>query len=219
MYEGLRQLNYGQNNEQMYNQALAGYKQMTDQAQTNINMRNKGWVDLYNQQAQYGKSQQLDLDSEEARRQAMAAQSMASRGMFNSSAYDAAMRGVNQDTDRARLTLQDQLLARQGAIKQNQLGALQQGQQYLSQLQGSQAQFMGQAQQARQLQDVNLANSYDERQHAMLMQQLQGAQQGGMQTQQLQFQANQNQAARNLQQSMQNQGFAQQFQMANTFGY
>lgn len=201
--------------EDQYKQALAAYQTQYNNALNYSQNTDKAFSGLYNQQAGYGDSQRLQLASDAARQLAQGQASLMNRGMYGTSAYDAAVRGSNADRNTQMANLQDQLYQRQNSIKQAQLGFEGQANQLLSGIQGQQAGFMGSAQQARQQQDVQMGIAHDQnvvnRENALTGAQSSAASnQAGILGQQIQ--------AANQQQMQLNQ-FGQQNHMADTYGF
>src|ERR1043166_8779048 len=108
--------------DELYAQTLAGYDQQIKYAEGSRNDINKAYMNMYNEQAGYGKSQELALNQDYARQAAAMQQSMMDRGLVNTTVLDSAQRGVNYDRANSLLSLQDQLAQRQLGIKEGRLG-------------------------------------------------------------------------------------------------
>src|SRR5678815_1393271 len=112
-YLGADPKGYQEFQDSNYKAVLAGYQQQATQQQTMADMVNNRWNDLYQQQAGYGQSQRAMLDQSYGKQLGEAQASLANRGLWNTSVYDSATRGVNQDRNLAMLSLEDQLAQRQ----------------------------------------------------------------------------------------------------------
>ena len=208
IYGNPSQLNYQQSNEEQYNATLAGYRNQLAAQQNMAGIVKGGWENLYNQQAGFGASQQYALQNQYAQNMGNMQQSMAARGLGNTTILDAGMRGVNYDYAGAQMGLQDQLYQRQNQIRQGMLGWQHEAANQYTGLYGNMLGFQGAAQQARQAAEVQMRLAHEQQGANYSLQLLQGNQ--GMQQQQYGAQQS------NLQQARQ---FAQQQQMAQNYGY
>lgn len=194
--------------DENYRSVLAGYQQQATQQQTMADMVNNRWNDLYQQQAGYGQSQRAMLDQSYGKQLGEAQASLANRGLWNTSVYDSATRGVNQDRNLAMLTLEDQLAQRQNAIKQQQLGWQGGVVNDLSNIYGQRNQYLGGYQQQGLQLGIQQGIDYNQRVQQQRMQQ------AGLSSQE-QLQANQLQNQLIMQQNQ----FKQQDYIQKTYGY
>ena len=114
-------------NEARYQSILGGYGTRESIFRGALKNINKGYDTLIQRQANVGDSQRLDLQDQYARAFAKAKLSSLSRGLGNSTLYDAAQRGVNSDLARAKIALEDSLSREYIDIYGKKLGFMERG--------------------------------------------------------------------------------------------
>ena len=114
-------------NEARYQSILGGYGTRESIFRGALKNINKGYDTLIQRQANVGDSQRLDLQDQYARAFAKAKLSALSRGLGNSTLYDAAQRGVNSDLARAKIALEDSLSREYIDIYGKKLGFMERG--------------------------------------------------------------------------------------------
>ena len=114
-------------NEARYQAILGGYGTRESIFRGALKNINKGYDTLIQRQANVGDSQRLDLQDQYARAFAKAKLSSLSRGLGNSTLYDAAQRGVNSDLARAKIALEDSLSREYIDIYGKKLGFMERG--------------------------------------------------------------------------------------------
>ena len=114
-------------NEARYQSILGGYGDRESIFRGVLKNINKGYDSLVKRQERVGDSQRLDLQDQYARAFAKAKLSALSRGLGNSTLYDAAQRGVNSDLARAKIALEDSLSREYIDIYNKKLGFMERG--------------------------------------------------------------------------------------------
>jgi hypothetical protein len=129
---------------QSYNAAtLQGYKDRLNAWNTSMQAMDKGFNAVLARQDQFGESQRMGLDSDYARQQAQMQASMLGRGLYNSTVYDSAQRGLGYDQARANIDLGGQILNNKNQINMSRLQYQQGAYGNQDAIRGQQLQFMG----------------------------------------------------------------------------
>lgn len=209
--------------DQLYAQTIAGYNQQYNTALAAKSKIDTGYNDLYNQQAGYGASQELALNQDYARQLDASQQSMVNRGLGNTTVLDSAARGINYDRANSMLTLKDQLLQRQNAIRQAQFGYDASANSGLSGIQGGQVGYMGTAQQNTQAQAAQASLAAQQNAQQLAAQQALAQQQYGFQrnaaAEGFGYQTQLNNQGYNNQLGTMNQQYQNTRALQNEFGY
>lgn len=140
--------------DQLYLNTMGAYENRYKNFYNDREAINQRWEQLLSQQAGFGESEKARLHREFAKQQGEMQQSMVNRGLGNTTVLDSAARGIGYDEELAGLSLNDQLLQRQNAIRQNQLNWQTQASAQLGAYGGEQLQYMGANQQNTQAQQV-----------------------------------------------------------------
>jgi hypothetical protein len=196
---------YNRQNDATYQDILKGYQQQQAVFNTHSQAIDQNYQGMIADNKNVGESDRVALRQQYDRNLANTQQSMASRGLGNTTLLDSARRGVNYDYENSNIALNDSLYRRQTDLQNQRLGYAAQAQQGLANLQGAQLGYQGDALSQRYNAEANFVSQYD---LAAQGAKLGYANQSSLQSQQ------QNYALQTMQKQFQNQDY-----MQSKYGY